>query len=112
MAKTLNNYQLAVAVVSHGAQKFKQVAVVKESKERLYRVQKFTDAEYDLFNGGEDYTNKEREDAIESGGWVMLDAFTASGIKSLYEQLEKTEMKEKVLRLSILQLSAFIFKKR
>jgi hypothetical protein len=110
MAKTLNNYQLACAVVSYGAQKFKQVAVLKRTKARLYRIEKFTDAEYLIFGGG--YENAEREDAIEAGGWVLLDAFTASGIKSLYEQLEKAEMKEKVLRLSILQLSAFIFKKR
>lgn len=87
MAKRLrvfNTYQAASIVTEFGYKKIRPLQT--QSGEYRYQMKGLTDAEYSIT---EDMTPQEVENLTEAGGWMLLDAFTASAVKQLYEALSE-----------------------
>ncbi len=105
--RALTAYQLASLVVQHGFRKFRTART--QSKEFRYFVKDLTEAEWSVFEDGEDLTDEEVEARIEPGGWVILDAFSASGVKQIYEALGP-ESRAKFDRIHFSRLVEFAFK--
>jgi hypothetical protein len=82
--RVFTTYQAATVVTNHGYKKIRPMRT--QGGEYRYEVKGLTDADYQVFED-EDLTPQEVEELLEPGGWVILDAYSASGIKQVYEAL-------------------------
>lgn len=109
--KLLNAYTMAKYVTENGFRKYKEFRTA--NGEFRYQVKGLTDAEYSIFEN-EDLSDAERESLVETGGWVMLDGFTASAVKQVYEHLMNGKNAEankaKFTRLPFVTLVNFAWK--
>ena len=87
MNKLLTAYQLAKFVTDNGFRKYKQVQF-PQTKEYRYAIKGLTESEWEIFEN-ENLSDAEVEQRVEAGGWVLLDAFTASALTQVYEALTK-----------------------
>ena len=91
--RVFTSYQVASIVTNHGYQKIRPL--------------KTQGGDYQVFED-EDLTAQEVENLLEPGGWMLLDAFTASAVKQLYEAL-KAETRVTFDRIPFPKLAAFAF---
>lgn len=107
----LTAYQLSCFIISNG---FRKARAVKTSAgEFRYNVKGLTEAEWSLFDiGGEDVSPADAEKVVERGGWFLLDAYTASAVKAVYEALKRNPANDlsKFNTLSYQTLANFAFK--
>lgn len=103
--RVFTSYQVASIVTNHGYQKIRPLKT--QGGEYRYQMKGLTDQDYQVFED-EDLTAQEVENLLEPGGWMLLDAFTASAVKQLYEAL-KAETRVTFDRIPFPKLAAFAF---
>lgn len=105
----LNAYQVAKLITdTHQAQKLKAVQINGQFR---YIVKGLSDADYAFYNGGEDFelANGITGDKPKPSSWFMLDAFSASAVKQVFEALTTDETRAKFDRISLPRLVHFAF---
>lgn len=95
MPKYLTAYQLASYVTKIGFRKFRQI---KCSDGRyIYEVKGLTESEWLILEMPDDeFTDEEKDAMTESGGWIILDGFTAQAIKQVFDKLYETKGADEV----------------
>jgi len=102
-------YQLASYIVKNGFAKIRTLKL--DDGQFRYQVKGLTESEWSIYEWSENLTPAEVEARIEDG-WVILDAFTASAVKQVYEALEKSGKSDltKFDRIPFEKLATFAFK--
>jgi len=108
--RVFTTYQVATVVTNHG---FKKIRPLKtQDGEFRYQIKGLTEDEWKIYEhdlaSDEPLTDQEIEDLVEPGGWMILDGFTAGGVKRLYEALGDTA-REKFDSVPIGRIAAFMF---
>jgi hypothetical protein len=103
--RVFTTYQTATIVTKHGYKKIRPLKT--QDGEFRYQIKGLTDGDYAAFED-ENLTAQEVEDLLEDGGWILLDGFTAGGVKRVYEALN-AENQSKFDRVPFTRIAAFTF---
>ena len=103
--RVFTTYQVATAITKFGFKKIRSLRTL--SGEYRYQMKGLTDAEWSIFEN-EGLTPAEAEELVEPGGWMILDAFTASAVKQVYEALSE-QAQASFDRVPMQKLAAFAF---
>jgi len=111
--RVLTTYQAVSIVVKHGFQKIRSLRT--QDGQYRYQLKDMTEKEWLIYEEPETvdgilprFSSEQIEDLIEPGGWILLDSFTASAIKQVYEALS-AENQKSFDRKPLINLAKFAF---